>query len=135
PEEQLHTPVLQVVVSVDGLLGVAFVVLEVQLDLQTAQSVDLLNSDLGAVLNGIAVLSSSAGQGAYAADLQDLGTFSSALGSGVASGGSVIGGGAVAAAGNQAENHGQGQHQTKNLFHGKFPSIFIYTRAFRTIPF
>ena len=52
-QEHLHPPVLQGVVGVDGLLCIVGVVLILQVELQAAQSVDLLNGDLRAALRPI----------------------------------------------------------------------------------
>ena len=46
---------LELVVGVDGLLGVALVILEIQGELETAQGVDFRYGDLGALLRGQAV--------------------------------------------------------------------------------
>ena len=116
-QEHLHPPVLQGVVGVDGLLCIVGVVLILQVELQAAQSVDLLNGDLRAALGRVAVNGCAAGQGAGAAD------FDGALSSGTA--GSVAGfrrsrRTAAAAAGHHAERHGQGKTHTDHFFHCSF---------------
>ena len=70
--ENLHTPVHEVVVSVDGLFCVVLVVLSVELNLKAAHSVDLVNRDLSAVLCSSAINGSATGQGADKADLQSV---------------------------------------------------------------
>ena len=97
--QDLHAPVLQVVVSVDALFAVSFVVLEVQLELDAALGVDLGNCDLSALLGGDTVGSGVAGQGADAADLDGGG------GSGLV----------IAAAGQAGQHHSGGHHDCKNL--------------------
>ena len=71
-EQDLHAPVHQGVVGVDGLVaGVGFIVLRLELKLDGAvRGVDLVNGDLGCVHNGIAVDGGAAGQGALSADLE-----------------------------------------------------------------
>ena len=70
--ENLHTPVHEVVVSVDGLFCVVLVVLSVELNLEAAHSVDLVNRDLSAVLCSSAINGSATGQGTDKADLQSV---------------------------------------------------------------
>ena len=72
-DENLHAPVFQVVVSVDSLLCVMLVILEVIVDLISVDSaclVDLVNCDLNTVLYSISVDSSAAGNRAGSADLK-----------------------------------------------------------------
>ena len=71
--QDLHAPVLQGVVGVDGLLGVVLVVLPVEGHLGGAGSVDLVDGDLGAILGGRAVDGCSSGNGADATDLEGVG--------------------------------------------------------------
>ena len=94
--ENLHPPVHQVVVGVDALLAVGLVVLAVELKLEAAQGVDLLNGDLGALVGGDAVLGGGAGEGADAADLNGSG-------------------GPAATAGRQGQGHRKGQQQCKKF--------------------
>ena len=76
----LHAPVLQGVVSRDGLLGVVLIVLAVQFKLQAAQSVDFVNSDLCSAGNSSAVNGSAAGQRTGHTDLNGAGISGSADG-------------------------------------------------------
>ncbi len=66
----LHTPVEQGVVGIDGLFAVSLVVLALQLKLHAAGGVELVDCDLGGVDNGIAIDGGGAGQGAADADLK-----------------------------------------------------------------
>ena len=97
------------------------VVLVLQLELDAAHGVDLINGNLGTVLGRIAVDGGAAGQGAGAAQLEG-----GAGGSGGLLGGAAraFGGGFfgfAAAAGSQAEDHDHGHHEThKLLFHCEF---------------
>ena len=126
--QNLHAPVLQVVVGVDGLLGVVLVVLPVDLKLNAAQRVDLFHGKLRTVLGGVAVDSSRTSQGANAAQLDG------------AAGGSVFGGagcglgagilsyaafGAGAARGHR-HNHGHSQKHSKKLL-DVFHNIFLHS--------
>lgn len=89
----LHAPVLENVVGVDGLLGVVLVILIAQVELDRAAfGVDLVHGDLGAAVGCVAVDSSAAGQGAGAAQLEG-GAFGGSFGSGVVGG--IAGGVAV----------------------------------------
>ena len=117
-EGQLHAPVLQGVVGVDGLLCVVLVVLIVQLELNIAAlSVDLVNRDLRAVLCSVAVNCGCAGQRAGAAELEGC-AGSRAVGRAVCTVGA--GGGRRAAAGQRRSQHCAGQKHTECLFHGDF---------------
>ena len=117
-EGQLHAPVLQGVVGVNGLLGVALVVLIVQLELNIAAlGVDLVNRDLCAVLAGVAINCVCAGQRAGAAELEGC-AGSGAVGRAVCVVGA--GGSGRTAAGQRRSQHCAGQKHTECLFHGDF---------------
>ena len=122
-QQDLHAPVLQVVVGVQRGLGVAGVVLKLELEHGVARGfVDLLHGQFLAVLHGGAVQGVGAGRGADAAQLDGRGgafgggggaaAFSGAFGRGFAFGG---------AAGGQAQRHGGGQAQADKLLHRYFP--------------
>ena len=137
--QDLHAPVHQGVVGVDGGLAVGHVVLGLELKLDAAQGVDLVHGDLGAVHGGVAVDGGVAGQGAHAAQLKGAagaagggvgGGLAAVSGRGAAVGGLVI----AAAAGGQAQYHGQSQQDTKKLLHHTFSFCvvsltFIYKKA------
>ena len=72
-ERDLHAPVLEGVVGVDGLFGVVRVVLVIQLELNAAGRVDLVDGDLRAVLGGIAVNGGASRQRSRAAQLEGTG--------------------------------------------------------------
>ena len=121
-ERQLHAPVLQGVVGVDSLLGVVLIVLIVQLELNIAAlSVDLVNSDLRAVLCSIAVNSSRAGQRAGAANLEG------SAGSGAVGVAAVLriraARSGAAAAGQRRSQHSAGKEHTECFLHGEIFSF------------
>ena len=120
-EGQLHAPVLQGVVGVNGLLGVALVVLIVQLELNIAAfGVDLVNRDLCAVLAGVAVNSSRAGQRAGAANLEGS-AGSGAVGAAVLRIRAARSG--AAAAGQRRSQHSAGKKHTECFLHGEIFSF------------
>ena len=120
-EGQLHAPVLQGVVGVDSLLGVVLIVLIVQLKLNIAAlSVDLVNSDLRAVLCSIAVNSSRAGQRAGAANLEGS-AGSGAVGAAVLRIGAARSG--TATAGQRRSQHSAGEEHTECFLHGEIFSF------------
>ena len=120
-EGQLHAPVLQGVVGVDSLLGVVLIVLIVQLKLNIAAlSVDLVNSDLRAVLCSIAVNGSRAGQRAGAANLEGS-AGSGAVGAAVLRIGAARSG--TAAAGQRRSQHSAGEEHTECFLHGEIFSF------------
>ena len=108
---ELHAPVLQGVVGIDGLFGVVHVVLIAQLELDVAaQGVDLIHSQLCAVLGCHAVDGGIPGQRASATNLE--GSASGGAGGSIV--GAGIGGAAViGAAGAQAQGHCGGQGHAK----------------------
>ena len=115
--QHLHPLALQVVIGVDGLLGIALVILKVQGKLQAAQGVDLIHGDLSARLGGDAVHGARAGQGADTADLDDVALIGRAVGSGAGVRGGAVRTVAAAAASQQADAQGAGQKHGKILFH------------------
>ena len=117
--QHLHPLALQVVIGVDGLLGIALVILKVQGKLQAAQGVDLIHGDLSARLGGDAVHGTRAGQGADTADLDDVALIGRAVGSGAGVRGGAVRSVAAAAASQQADAQGAGQKHGKILFHFK----------------
>ena len=120
-ERQLHAPVLQGVVGVDSLLGVVLIVLIVQLELNIAAlSVDLVNSDLRAVLCSIAVNRSRAGQRAGAANLEGS-AGSGAVGAAVLRIGAARSG--TAATGQRRSQHSAGKKHTECFLHGEIFSF------------
>ena len=120
-ERQLHAPVLQGVVGVDSLLGVVLIVLIVQLELNIAAlSVDLVNCDLCAVLAGVAVNSSRAGQRAGAANLEGS-AGSGAVRAAVLRIGAARSG--AAAAGQRRSQHSAGKKHTECFLHGEIFSF------------
>lgn len=82
------------------------IVLVPQLKLDTAQRVDLVDSDLRTVFNGVAVNRRAAGQRAAAADLKH----------GSVGFGAVV----LAAAGEDNEQHRHGEEHRKHFFHFLF---------------
>ena len=116
----LHTPVLQHVVSGNGLLAVSLIVLSVELDLQTALGVDFLNGHFHAGLHGQAIGGGAAGQRAGHADLHGAGTGRSRVtGGGSGSRGRSSRGG-VAAAGKDGCHQDKSHGKSKILFHFRF---------------
>ena len=103
--EDLHAPVEEVVVGIDGFFGVVFIVLRLDLDLDAALGVDLLGSQLGAVFRGVAVLCVVAGQRADGADLQS---------------GAALSTGVLSAASEKAHHKRECENHTKYLFHFPF---------------
>ena len=76
--QYLHTPVLQSIVRIDSLLGITLVILEVVIDLvsvDSACSVDLVNSDLNTILYSGSVDSGSSGNRSDSANLERLAAF------------------------------------------------------------
>ena len=116
--QNLHTPVHQAVIGVDGGLTVGHVVLKLELDLgavHAAGGVDFVNGDLAAVHDGLAVDGSVTGDGAYAAEVKAAG-----LGGGIGAGlsGSLGGcSGSAAAAGHETHDHEDCHNKCKCFFH------------------
>ena len=102
-DESLHAPVNQIVVSVDGLFSVVFVILRVEVDLDAALGIDLLDSQFSAILGSVAVNGCAAGQGANKANLQC----------------AAVSAGATAAD-KEGCYHDQNQYKCYNLFHFSF---------------
>ena len=73
--QQVHAPVFQIVVRIDGFFRIVFIILEFEFDLHTgdtARFVDLFNSHFGAVFNSFAINSRSTGGRSDTTDLQNL---------------------------------------------------------------
>lgn len=125
--DELHAVALELVVGVDGLLGVALVILEIQGELETAQGVDFRYGDLGALLRGQAVHGGGAGQGADAANLDDAGSAGMVGRSRGVGGGGRGGAAAAAAAGQQDRPRAPAMARDKARF------IFIVKPSFRLL--
>ena len=114
-DQNLHTVVQQLVICVNGGLAVGYVILEHQFNLSAALGVNLVNSNLSAVLHGVAVNCSLAGQGSQTAE------FVSTCGFGLVRVGTVCRIFRLATAGSQSEHHAHGQNCAHEFFHFRIP--------------